>query len=840
MDSITEKVTKMEPLKKKPRWVKNLLILMLAAVLAFGAALYMDSRISMMFKKTVSLEAGKTDYINYKEEGERIISASEDPQILLHGLDGAFSGVTIYLREPLESDCLAQLFYGFRDRGFSEKYSKRFWLEAGSMEIVLPMDGVATDVRIDIGAESGIILSISEIKMNPADKTLGVLGKILTSGRFWVRFELLFLLFALIGCYGIFGIKGFHGILYRYRWYLGLFLILFFTVNKLHGDSIAAYDSGVQPGMGSEFVQPVFGEPRHIRSDEWVSDTPKRLSSRFLAEPCGKYNDLIRGTETVNPVYAGVGNLGRLGYSPFGIFYRLLGVEYGYYFEWNAATILTLLFTFEFFLILTKKNKLLSVLGTALVVFSSFHLWWCIPSFLLYIHAIVVFFHYFFTTKSKKVKLLCAVGEPIAVANFATIFYPAWQVPAGYMLLALVVWLVHEDWESIKSQKKEAWMLFGAALVFCAVLVVSYVFSISDRLEGQLTTVYPGHRVSTGGEGSLKLFYYFQSFLYPFRSFGNPSEAGTFCSLFPLPFLAGLVYTVRTKKRNWLIFGLLLVGLILTVYVYVGFPLWLSKATFLSYSPSERAMDFVSLINVYLLVVLFCEKEEQKWNLKWPVGLAVSGVVVFASLYVCQKTFPGYMTGAYMILLLVILSLFGMSFLSSMNLRLYRGILALVILLCTATGLLVRPFQRGLDAIDSKPLAEEIRAVNEEDPGQKWVAVSEGNVLQAYVLACGAATVNSINDYPNLELWRKLDHGEIYNDVYNRYAHVVVELCKEETSFELKQDDLFKLNLSYQDLETAGIKYVVSDRRLEADSTEVSFKELYEEAGAYVYQVQGK
>ncbi len=823
---------------KKHRWIKTILAVTLAAFAAVGVAFYMDPRTPMLIKKTASLDISSVEYVNYQEDGERQVSATSDPQIYLHGVDAPVSGITVSLKEPMERDCPVQLYYAFKDSGFKEKNSKNFWIPEGATEFTVPKDGVATAIRLDIGRSEGIAVNIAQIKVEPAEGKLEILGGILSSGVFWVRIELLLVFFLLAASCVVFGWKKMAGFFYRYRWQAGIVAILFLTVNKIHGDSIAGYDIFVQPGTGSEFVDPVFGEERLIRTDEWVSATGKGLSSRFLAEPFGKYNDLIRGTQTVNPLYTGLGNLGGVGGNVFQIFYRLLGIEYGYYLEWNAAAVLTLLFTFEFFLILTKKKKLLSALGTALVVFSSFHLWWKIPSFLLYIHAIVVLFYYFFTTKDRRVKLLCAVLEPIAVANFVCMFYPAWQVPAAYMLLAFVVWMVHDNWDAVKSQKKEDWFLFGAALCICALLVVTYSSSISDKLEGMLTSVYPGARISTGGQGSLKLFYYFQGFAYPFADFGNASEAGTFCSLFPLPFLLGILYVVREKRRNWLICGLLGVGLVYLVYVYVGFPVWLSKLLLFSYSPTERAMDFVALTGVYLLILFASEKEGMSWTVQWPLGLAVSFAAVFLSLTVCRKLFPGYMIYVYMAVVLAVLSLMGMALVSRLDVRVSRGILLAVILFITAVGLQVRPLQRGLDAIDSKPLAKEIKRINEEDPGQKWIAASNSNILAAYVLACGASTINSVNDYPNLELWNRLDEEKQYNEVYNRYAHVVVDFCEGDTSFELIQPDLFKLHLSYGDLELTGVKYIVSDYSI-ADDGGAPFEEIYGEAGAYVYRIGG-
>lgn len=40
----------------------------------------------------------------------------------------------------------------------------------------------------------------------------------------------------------------------------------------------------------------------------------------------------------------------------------------------------------------------------------------------------------------------------------------------------------------------------------------------------------------------------------------------------------------------------------------------------------------------------------------------------------------------------------------------------------------------------------------------------------------GASVINSTNTYPDLEKWSKIDEEGKYEDVYNRYAHINVEI----------------------------------------------------------------
>ena len=74
---------------------------------------------------------------------------------------------------------------------------------------------------------------------------------------------------------------------------------------------------------------------------------------------------------------------------------------------------------------------------------------------------------------------------------------------------------------------------------------------------------------------------------------------------------------------------------------------------------------------------------------------------------------------------------------------------------------------------------------------------------------------------------------EKYIEVYNRYAHIDVVINKEKTIFTLVQPDLFKLEITPQDLCKLNVDYVIS----QADISEyniknkISFKEVYNEDG---------
>lgn len=74
----------------------------------------------------------------------------------------------------------------------------------------------------------------------------------------------------------------------------------------------------------------------------------------------------------------------------------------------------------------------------------------------------------------------------------------------------------------------------------------------------------------------------------------------------------------------------------------------------------------------------------------------------------------------------------------------------------------------------------------------------------------GAPTINSVNIYPALDRWKKLDpNGENFQ-IYNRYAHIRIKLGNEPTKFYPEFLDAFNLDLNVDDIPKLEIKYIMS------------------------------
>ena len=196
-----------------------------------------------------------------------------------------------------------------------------------------------------------------------------------TTSVFWYREIFLLLVFIFIGLHFLIPIKKMYNWMFKYRWFIGIGILLFLTVMRFHGDSIAFYYNSIQPGVGDELAEPIFGVMRAIRSDEFVVSTPNALASQYGSTPFGVYNDVLRGTDTLNLVTGVYLGLPTLILAPWEFAYAILPTEFAYSFCWYAPLIFGFLMMMELFYIISK-NKLVSFTGSLLIIFSSWYLWW--------------------------------------------------------------------------------------------------------------------------------------------------------------------------------------------------------------------------------------------------------------------------------------------------------------------------------------------------------------------------------------------------------------------------------------------------------------------------------
>ena len=274
------------------------------------------------------------------------------------------------------------------------------------------------------------------------------------------------------------------------------------------------------------------------------------------------------------------------------------------------------------------------------------------------------------------------------------------------------------------------------------------------------------------------------------------------------------------------------------IYASFGIPEIVAKITLLSYTTSFRIVDIIGLIQIFFIVILFSRyKNTERFH--WIIAISLSFGTAAIAAYYSWRDYPGYLNTIVMgVMILVIV---GLSFvlMFKVNKQIQQATLIILAGISLFTGIYVRPISVGLSAIYAKPVAQEIMQITSNDKNTKWIAYGGGIETPAFAVACGAPTINSVNTYPNLSLWRKLDSDNQYNEIYNRYAHIKTVFTNNSTSFEIIQPDYIALNLSYEDIPKTGANYLFVNGELEFDTSNgyVSLEKIYDEYGASIYKL---
>ncbi len=655
-----------------------------------------------------------------------------------------------------------------------------------------------------------------------------------------VRTELFILPCLVIISFAYFEVKLICDFMVKKRWILAGAVFLLFFLNNLNFSNVSMWNEYVQPDIRPEFSDPIFGVKRSIRSDEWLVGLTRLATGELVGY--GDVNNIIRGTYNSGLAASGL----YLSYSalsnPLNWGYYLFGFEYGTSFYWSSIFILSFMLSFELSYIISRKNRLIALFGGCAIGLSQFVLWWSVTVVYVFALGLIVCIYHFVTASSKIQKTMLAAGTAFSFTSFVTNLYPAWQVPIAYLIIVFVACIVIYKWQEIKSFHKFEWLTIAIAFAFSVSVILSYLYDNRFYTENVMNTVYPGHRVSNGGGVLDKLFLYPQSLLYPFRDIGNPSEAGVFYSLFPVPLIWGalilikqVIYSIKNQKAeiDWLNALLVVYSSFLIVYCTVGIPEWLSKITLMQYSTSLRAIDVIGLISILLLIRNGGNKDFRKMPVT--ISVLMSSVFTVMAIYCSNKQFPDYLSVGWIAVLSIVTFLFMLAVTSSKFLKIRKNTFLCFSAIIAVSGISVLPITKGTGALKDKPASFAIQEIVEADPDKKWAATNW--IISNFVIANGGACITSTNYIPNMELWQKLDPNSTYNDIYNRYAHVTMVPTAEETRFELLQSDALILYLNYSDIKKCDISYIFSDVDLKEDSNEVDFNLIYNESNAYIYEV---
>lgn len=631
--------------------------------------------------------------------------------------------------------------------------------------------------------------------------------------------------------------------LYKYRYIVACAFLLFVMVGKYSGSSITNYNYYIQPNHDTGRYHTLLGIARAARSDEWGSSTDYILSQGVGSNAFNYFSNKLRGTNTdmFTLVNAPVFDILMLG-KPFQIGFLLFGNNMGLSFYWYVRLVAMLLGAFELCMVVTNKNKKISLIGSIIITFSAAVQWWYCLDSLIWAQIILVLANLFFVTQKRWVKYASAFGLLVGLLSYLFLLYPAWQVPFAYFMVAMLIWIILKNVKNYKINLHDTIVIIVTIICF-ALLVFRWISLSGDTIAATMNTAYPGERREVGG-GCFMMYSYIYDIFTSFDECINACEYSSMLSFFPVPMLLGIYYLIRNRKKENASFliPMCLLSMFLSYWCSKGFPEWLAKITLMNMSTANRASLALGTVNIYILMFLMGNiKKEDKWMPWW--GATILGIL--ATAYAVMKALQTPPTPEYLSVFKLVISsiVFGSLFILIFNMNKQKcqtAFMYLAIFTAFASGLAVNPIIRTTDIIYTKPVSLKMAEIREKDPEAIWIGEAVDFHVSNYMVANGLRTLNSTSVYPNIEFFEKLlgENAKEHEYEYNRYAHNVIFLTDEESHITLQQTDYMIWSINYNDLKKFDIKYILSTQDLNKKEYDIELEQLYFEDNLYIFEVK--
>ena len=627
-----------------------------------------------------------------------------------------------------------------------------------------------------------------------------------------------------------------------FRWWVWAILPFLLCVTlKLNGSSIGVWQETLwEPGPPRGLL---FFKPEFIRADEWHVVTPSMLSQARQSPPFPIVNESLGAGRTPLLMSVPVAYYTTL-FRPqlWGFF--LFDFERGFSFYWCCKIFGLLLGSAWLLRQLGIKSLAVLAFGTVWIFFSSFMQWWfsspaMLPEMLASWAIMTGFALQFFSKLSRGRLVLALLGFVFFGTNFILCLYPGFQIPLLYISAAIFVgiWLQRrktEDW-----QTKQGLLLLSAAIALLILGLVPLWLSLRQTLQIVAHTGYPGMFRSHGGGLSLfKLFsgvfgFFETESRVPF-GYDNICEASNFYPLWVV-----VLFALGTAK--WLK-QIRIAPLLVTLTVVIGFfsfyclmplPGLLARGTLLGLTTENRLLLGIGIGNILLSCVFL---DLYRTAIPARVGITCIAIALLG-LATVAWTIHAHVDKTRLIYLAIINALIIGLFFWEQARPWFLGVFAALLIV---NGVAINPVMRGLSPLLDSNAFQKIDKLRVADPTARWIVYEHVSFAQL-VKATGASVFNGTKVVPDLDLLYQLDPEKRYDDIYNRYATIVVYLPVSlwQITFHLVVNDLYQVILppDLPLLAESGYRYLVFPRPwLNASLHGYSLAEEIEPTHLYIYR----
>jgi hypothetical protein len=359
--------------------------------------------------------------------------------------------------------------------------------------------------------------------------------------------------------------------------------------------------------------------------------------------------------------------------------------------------------------------------------------------------------------------------------------YPPNQVVLGYLVAFLLLGHLAACQPRIDLRHRGAVRagVTAALAVLCLCACIAFYLDARDAIDRMMHTVYPGGRLSTGGDYPLwrilnnNLWITLRAAGGDGGHFGHAVHFSSFWFLSPVVAVTVLYRrVVGSRPHDPLCSALALYVALMFAYGVFGFPESIARLSLLAWMPGPRAALGLGIADL-LLVLRYLSLPRTR--LEEPgKGFACALALVWCTVLAgCALSLHRELPELGLAASVLLIGVNGVIAYSILRRQRARLVLAVVAAGLAACSLWFNPVVvGGSDYLIQNPLSQRILAIDRAQPGGSfWVSYGSHRVGNLFRVL-GVRALNGVHPLPQLELWRRLDPTGRYRDTYNRYAHV--------------------------------------------------------------------
>lgn len=609
---------------------------------------------------------------------------------------------------------------------------------------------------------------------------------------------------------------------------LALTMFSILVTNQIHGSSIGIYWYYVQPSDEQDPAL-LIGTPRSIRSDEFRVSTPWALAQSQVN--FSETNSLIGFGQNLVFTDAPILNWETV-FEPQNWSFFVLPLEYAFTFRWWFRGLLLLVSAYLLFLQTFNGKWYLASLASISTFFMPIVQWYystCFVEVVAYFFLLVYLFHNMVYHRTVFLLSIWTLLFCYFSLCFVSLMYVPVLVPALIAIVLLLAGIIFNKWSVdldtissppspsfltklksvlVSKQNKALFIALSIVLIFDVVFLVSFYMDNQSVFDAIRNTSYPGARRNTGGTLSPELFFgtFLNIFLTkvetsPIPLGVNQSGASSFFpfSIFILPVLLFIIFKslVRRDSIDYFLFFLLLAYMILLTWSFLGLPGITHKLLLLQFSKPERTLLVLGALN-QIMVYYYLAKIPAKISSDFVIFSIIYSIGIFIIyLYWTRNVTrinPDLLTNWKVG---VLLSSVIMVLLLLLLLRKTLSFWIFFTIFTLASTISVNPLYRGLDVILNSELSKALREIDSGDNTHAlWVNYDDW-IMSNYMVANGIRVLNATQFSPQNSLWAEFDPKGKNIEIYNRYAHILLNEAESriETKLILSYGDGFTLQI---------------------------------------------